>query len=367
MDVDKKIKIFYLTTTPKIAGAEKQLFELAKRLDKNKYDIFVCTIMGEERGELLKKLRNEDVRCGSLNINSKWHFLKIIKLIFLLRKENPDILQSFLFFDNILARIFGKIIGIPIIISGQRNVETYRSKLRNFIEKKTIFLSDYIVSNTRAGKDILINREKLSENRIKVIYNGIELEPINNHKNDNNNITIGFIGRLEEQKGISFLLEALAILNNNKIRLLIVGDGKEQEKLKLKARELKIDNCVKFLGRKENAWECMKIFDIFILPSLWEGMPNVILEAMSQEKLIISTSVGGVSEMITDGENGFLVDPGKPKQLAEKINYVIGLSEEEKIRIGENARKTVEKNFSIGRMVEEYENLYKDLLTNKKL
>lgn len=364
MDVDKKIKIFYLITTSKIAGAEKQLFELVNRLDKNKYDIFVCTIMGEEKGELLKKVRIEGIKCDSLNINSKWHFLKVFKLIFLLKKEKPEILQSFLFFDNLLARVFGKILHIPIIISGQRNVETHRSKLRNFIEKTTISFSDCIVSNSYAGKDILINREGLSEDKIRVIYNGINLDSVSDIKNNNDCQSLGYVGRLEKQKGIVFLLEAMAILNNKKLKLLIIGDGKEKEVLELKSRELGINDCVEFLGRKENAWNYMKDFGIFILPSLWEGMPNVILEAMSQGKLIIATNVGGVPEIIIDRENGFLIEPGKAKDLAEKIDYVLNLPEEEKRMVRENARKTVEKNFSIDKMVKEYENLYKELLIN---
>ncbi len=362
MDVNKKNKIFYLITTPKIAGAEKQLFELAKRLNKDNYDIFVCTIMGEDNGELLKKLRDEGIRCGSLDINHKWQFLKVFKLTYLLKKENPKILQSFLFFDNLIARFFGKLMRIPIIISGQRNVETHRSKLRNLLEKATINFSDFIISNTIAGKTILINREKLNEEKIKVIYNGIHLEPVHVRANNGECPVIGFVGRLEEQKGINFLLEAISLLNNKRVKLLIIGDGKEKESLKLKAEELKINNCVEFLGRKENAWDYMKNFDIFVLPSLWEGMPNVVLEAMSQEKIVITTNVGGIPEMIINGENGFLIEPANSKQLSKKIEYALSLPEQEKRRIEENARKTVEKNFSIDRMVKEYEELYKSLL-----
>lgn len=362
----KRIKIFYLTTTPKIAGAEKQLFELAKRLNKNNYDIFVCTIMSEGNGELLEKLRDEDIKCGSLNVNHKWQFLKVFKLVYFLKKEKPVIIQSFLFFDNLLSRFFGKTMGIPIIISGQRNVETHRSKLRNLLEKKTIKFSDYVVSNTVAGKEILINREHLSEEKIKVIYNGINLEPVDCLPSNREYLVLGFVGRLENQKGINFLLEALHFLKDKKIKLKIVGDGGAEKNLKAKSKDLGVCDQVEFLGRKENAHNYIKNFDIFVLPSLWEGMPNVILEAMSQEKLVIATDVGGISEMIVDSQNGFLVDSGNSEELAKKINYVLSLSEDEKLKIKKNARKTVEENFSIDKMVKKYEDLYKKILINNK-
>ncbi len=364
---NRKIRLFYLTTTPKISGAEKQLFELVSRINKEVFDVFVCTIMEEKKGGLLYKLKEKGINCCSLNINSKWQFFKIFKLHFLLKKERLDILQSFLFFDNIAARIIGKVAGVPVIISGQRSAETHRSKLRNFLDKTTLPLTNHIISNSEAGKKILIERTGVKEEKISVIYNGVSAKkpcPVQVKENTKrrDRIKIGFIGRLTKLKGLIYLLESIAQLKNKKISLVLIGDGPERENLEKLSRELNIENQVKFLGRKENAWEYMANFDVFVLSSLWEGTPNVILEAMSQGVPVIATHVGGIPEMIDDGKTGFLTESKNPKVLAEKINYVLGLSQSELEEIIKKARKTVEEKFSLGKMINEHENLYREIL-----
>ena len=359
--MNKKIKIFYLITTPQISGAEKQLFELAKRINKEKFSISVCTIMGESNGFLLERLRECGIRCFSLNINSKLEFFKIFKLFFLIKRERPDILQSFLFFDNILARVVGKITKVSMIISGQRNTEIYRTGLRNFLDKITLPLADLVVSNSQAGKKLLIEREKFTENNIKVIHNGIALTGNKAsgacHKAS---IEIGFVGSLTKQKGVKYLLESIVKLKNKDLKLVLIGDGKERVELEKQAKRLGIADKVEFKGRVESAWWHMKDFTVFVLPSLWEGAPNVILEAMALGLPVIATNVGGNPELIKDEETGFLVESKNSQALAKKIRYVLDLSEEERRKIGDRAQKAVEMKFSFEKMVKEYEKLYGD-------
>lgn len=375
---DKKTKILYLTTTSQLSGAEKMLYELASRLDKEKYAVMVCTIIDDLGGQLLDRLRKKEIKTACLKLNRKWKVWRVFKLIKIIKGFNPDILQSFLFFDNILGRIFGRFLGVSVIISGQRNVESYRSGLRNFFDKVTLPLADCVVSNTRAGKKILIRRERVAEEKVKVIYNGISIskeieknskpEILNSKQilNSKSQIQkIGFVGSLTKQKGLSYLMEAVAQLKDEKIQLIIIGDGKEKEKLKNQAKRLGIDSLVFFAGRKENAWQYMKAFDLFILPSLWEGMPNVILEAMSQKVPVVASKVGGVPELIEDRETGFLVKPKNSKALADKIKYVLNLSQEERTAIGERAKKVVMERFSFEKMVGKYQELYETCLTAK--
>jgi glycosyltransferase involved in cell wall biosynthesis len=369
--MNKKTKILYLTTTSLLSGAEKQLYELAKGIDKKRCEIMVCTVRDNLEGQLLNKLKEDDIKTECLEVSKKWEIWKLFKLIKVIKSFQPDILQSFLFFDNILARVFGKICGAPIIISGQRNVETHRSRLRNFLDKITLPLADYVVSNSKAGKEILVEREKVSEAKIKVIYNGIDVKSQKNsekYAEKRGNLNIGFVGSLTKQKGVDCLLKAVKILRftqNDKwanINLTIIGDGPEREKLEKTAKELDIEKHVSFLGRKESVYNHMKDFDVFVLPSLWEGMPNVILEAIMQEVPVVATNVGGIPEIITNGKDGFLVEAKNTEALAEKIEYVLSLPEEERKKIEENAKKIVEEKFSIEKMIKEYENLYREIL-----
>ncbi|MEA2092654.1 MAG: glycosyltransferase family 4 protein, partial [Patescibacteria group bacterium] len=122
-----------------------------------------------------------------------------------------------------------------------------------------------------------------------------------------------------------------------------------------------LDKKVFLKGSVNNVNEYLQSADIFIMPSLWEGFSIALLEAMASEKIIITTPVGGNTEAVEDNKTGFIVKPKDSKALAEKIDYVLSLPEEEKKRITENARKSVEERFSVEKMVGEYEKLYEEL------
>lgn len=361
----KKIRILYLTTTSKLCGTEKMIFELFKGIDKDKFEIKVCTIKDDLKDQLLDRLRERNIKTACLKLDEKWKIWKIFGLCKIIKDFKPDILQSFLFFDNILARIFGKLMGVPMVVSGQRNVKIHSSYVRNLIDKYTLFLGDLIVSNTDSGKELLIQRGRLNPQKIKVIYNGIEIakeqiflqrkELLKEIKISEKVKIIGFIGRLQKQKGVKYLIDAMELLNDKmKIYCVIIGEGRDRDDLEKHARNKNI--C--FLGWKNNALKYIKAFDIFVLPSLWEGMPNVLLEAMVCEVPVITTNVGGNTEIIEDGKTGFLIEPKNCQQLAKKIEYVLNISKKEKEKITKQAKKMVEERFSIKEMVKGFEKIY---------
>jgi len=367
--MEKKFRILYLTTTSQLYGAEKMVYELAKRINKDRFEPMVCTIKDDLDNQLLSQLRKEGVKTACLKIEKKWEVWKTIHFFSIIKSFKPDILQSFLFFDNILARIFGKFMSIPVIISGQRNVEIHRSQLRNFIDRVTLPLADYIVSNSKAGKQILVNREKIDEKKIEVIYNGIDIQDFNKKQKAeladlftsesffSNKFIVGFIGSLTQQKGLNVLFEAAAELKEKSLNIILVliGEGKRKQELEQLTKELGIEDIVYFTG----------LFDVLVSPSLWEGMPNVVIEAMAQGIIVVATNVGGIPELIEEGKDGFLVESKNIHALVDKISYIFNLPEEKRIEIRENAQKKIIKNYSIEKMVREYESLYQDLLQNR--
>lgn len=374
--MNNKIRILYLTTTSKVSGAEKIMYELSKRINKERFEIMVCTIKDDLKEGLLEKSRDIGIKAATLGVKNKWEFYKSFQLFKIIKDFNPDIIQSFLFFDNILARIIGKLAGVPIIISGQRNIPLAIPFLRNLAERFTISFSNLIISNTNGGKNWLINKFKLNSERVKVIYNGIGIEEIDYVQKDEflkeiglfgDEKIVGFIGRLEKQKGVQYLIDAMRILKEQvpSIHALVIGDGKEEDKLKKYANSL---NCnVNFLGWKNNASLYLKFFDLLVLPSLWEGMSNVLLEAMWQRISVIATSVGGNIEIIEDSKTGFLVEPGNSNALAEKILEVISLSESKRQSIIRNAEDKVINNFNIDKTVKEFEDTYLALISKKRM
>lgn len=366
-----KKRILYLTTSGVIGGAEKQLLEIARALHADEYEMSVC-ILKAGGADLMRELSKNGIETFSLGIAHKWQVWKAFSLLKVIRQVQPDILQSWLFFDNICARIAGKLCGVPFIISGQRNVETERSFIRNFVDKITLPLADKVVSNSGAGKSILMDRERVPGEKIKVIYNGIDTgKPFFSREDALSRLelpargrTVGFVGHLTEQKGVTHLLEAWRSVRarHADVRLIVIGDGPERKALQKQAHLLEISDSAVFLGHKSDAWQYMKIFDVFVLPSLWEGMPNVLLEAMLAEVVVVSSDVGGVRELIKDGETGFLAESGSAISLIEKIDLALGFSEGEKQKIGQNAAKRIKEKFSIEEMIKSFEYLYEDIL-----
>ncbi len=164
---------------------------------------------------------------------------------------------------------------------------------------------------------------------IFVIPNGIDLEKYSNMPKNSKQVngkTILFVGRLHPVKGVQYLIEAMAITHQEMpdVKLIIVGEGIEREKLEGLTKQLDLKGCIQFVGRvpQEKIPLFMQQADIFVLPSLAEGFPNVLLEAMACGLPIVATRVGGIPEIIEDGRNGFLVNPKKPDEIADKLLFI---------------------------------------------
>jgi glycosyltransferase involved in cell wall biosynthesis len=203
-----------------------------------------------------------------------------------------------------------------------------------------------IVVNSKTIKKAFVDTRRISPDKIFVIYNCIDVH-YTKKKRISDYLTIGYIGRIESAKGVFYLIDAFnrlykEILN---IKLLLVGDG-NIEKVKEKIYEYGIENYVTFTGFYEGKIEDMlDVMDIFVFPSLWEGFPYSILEAMSTEKVIVSTNVGGIPEVIEDGINGFLVSPADSDQIYNTMKK-IALNYSDYIIIGKKAHDTVRQKFS---------------------
>jgi glycosyltransferase involved in cell wall biosynthesis len=178
-----------------------------------------------------------------------------------------------------------------------------------------------------------------------------------------------FVGRLSEEKGVIPLIKAWRILldwydDEGQLILEIIGDGPQRLECLRLVDALGLTDSVKIMGNINNVQEHLMSGDIFVLPSYFEGLSNALLEAMACALPIVATRVSGNAEVIEDGFNGLLVGPDNPIQMAEKI--LLLLKEKElALRLGQNARMTVEDKFSLDRVVENYITLYKELLTSK--
>ncbi|PJA45295.1 hypothetical protein CO174_03880 [Candidatus Uhrbacteria bacterium CG_4_9_14_3_um_filter_50_9] len=364
-------RILFVTTSPQLAGAEKQLLALASGLDREQYEVMVVTLKGEREGRLLEVLRRENIKTESLNIQHKWELWKLIRLFKILKTFQPDILQSFLFFDNVVARLFGYLNQVPVVISGQRNAKP-TTGMRLILERLTLPLTTHVVSNSEAGIRALRNQHALEADKMTLIPNGITL-PIGVHNDAEDlrthaegKLHIGFVGYLTHQKGVEVLLRALAELKHSHqpIYTSIIGDGPELEHLTQEAIRLGLEDAVGFLGKQEGAAGLMRAFDVLVLPSLWEGMPNVIMEAMAQGIPVIATKVGGIPELVTPYVTGLLIEPEDAQALAQAI---LTLNDQHlRERMGAAGRARIEQDFTLETMIERFNQLYTSLLSSSK-
>lgn len=232
---------------------------------------------------------------------------------------------------------------------------------------------DRILTNSHQLKQEMSKFSWLSEEKITVIHNGVVIPqrtPLIEKKAIRQELGISTTvpllaagGRLCPQKGFNFLLEAVARVKQQipTLELMIMGEGESRQGLENLAEKLDITESVHFLGHRSDVPRLLPAADLFVLSSLYEGMPNIVLEAMAAELPVVATAVNGVPELIEDGVSGILVESKNTPILADAILNIMQDKEQMNI-VAKNGRQRVETHFSIARMVDQVENLFCELL-----
>lgn len=362
---------------PAIGGAEQQARLLSEQLIKRGYKVIVLT-------RRFKDLPDFETFEGIPIYRSIRHFpwkhwfgLSYMFSVFwfLLKNRNSyDIIhchESSRFHTIVaaMAKTLLKKPAIAVVTSSGNSCDFLRLKKRvlghYFLRKlhsldKLITLCD--ISTTEA-----IN-EGFNKDMIKVIPNGvntIQFKPSLSKKSSKT--TLIYVGRLVRTKGVHILLKAFHQVLEKGISadLHIAGDGPEKETLQSLARDLEITDRIYFYGSVDNVAPLLQKSDIFVLPSSVEGLPNALLEAMACGLAVVTTRIGGNTQVIENGINGLLIDPDSSHQLTNALMKILKektLSE----KLGQNARKTIEADFSIDHITTEYEKLYKELFVKHK-
>lgn len=354
------MNILQLSRTMGQGGAEKVVFQISKELSKNN-NVYVAST----GGIFEEKLENIGVKCIKIpDMNSKNIFLIIktlITLFSIIKKYDIQIIHS----HHRMAAFYSRLIkcfykNIKTIYTAH-NVFYNKKKLLRFSLKdsKIIAVGDSVKTN-------LIDVYGLNGKEIKVIYNSIEKKENGEKPCDEiflhreNKILIGNIGRLNEQKGIDIFIKAISdiIKYNKNVIGIIVGEGKEELKLKELVKVLNIEKNIKFLGFRTDVTEIIEQLDFIVLSSRWEGLPLTIIETFMMKKTMIASNINGNNEIIKDGYNGLLFEKDNIKELSEKINMII---HDNKLRnkLSDNARKTYNEKFIYSKFIEDYKALYK--------
>ncbi len=360
------IKVLNIIDSLYVGGAESLLsnflIESKKYLD---FQIDACTLYS--RNIFKEKLVSNEIKVYDLNLPFKYDFRGVFRLARLINSNNYDVVHVHLFPADIMvavASLFANrrtkfIFTEHNIFNRRRSIIIYKP-----IDKFVYSRYQKIVCVSEKVRESLINYFEELEIKAIVIRNGI---PVPDRKFNNEvkkKYYILCVGRLEEAKGIDVLLKAIAILKekaNSSLNAAIVGDGSKKDMLLNLSKSLGVENIVQFMGVRKDVSYLMDASKIFVLPSRWEGLPMVILEAMAHRLPIISTPVGGIPEVIINGENGILVPKEDPYSLSEAILRL--LNDEELLKkLSQNAYEFVKRYYSIETYTKNLLELYKEVL-----
>lgn len=358
------------------AGAEAQLKVLLSKL-VHRAEMNLSVILFNE-GRLEKDI-------GSLGIpvrvfpENRWGSGKIfLELVREFKKSNVRIIHTHKYKDTILAAPAAKLCGISHVV---RTVHGLSEPFEGLQAFKMSLYEAMERTVHRCCVDSIIGVSSQIESKyvaegypmVTCIRNGIDLEGKSVQFNrwqirkdlgiDSGTCLLGTVGRLTPVKGITYLLQAARILirRGTNVKVLIVGEGSIRQDLLAQTHELGISDNVVFLGHREDTDELLQALDVFVLPSLSEGIPMALLEAMAACRAIVASRVGGVPEIVEDGVEGFLVEPMDVNGLAERCRQLIE-SPEFARKMGEQGRKRVERDFSATAMADRVALVYKELL-----
>jgi glycosyltransferase involved in cell wall biosynthesis len=371
-DVERPLRLALCITELDIGGAERCLVELATRLDRGRFVPVVYALSPRpepDQRSLLPRLEAAGIETYFLGATGAWHLpAAISQLTRLLRRQRPGLLQSFLFHAGFVGRCAAWRAGVPVVLSGVRVAEQgvwWHVRL----DRLTSRLVDRYVCVSQAVASFSRSRLGLPEDRFVVVPNGIDVERFAGASAVDlvglglpaGRRAVTYVGRLETQKGVAELVESAPpwLEKLPAHDLVVVGAGPMERQLRALSDGLGVSSRVHFAGWRADVAEILKASDLLVLPSRWEGMPNVILEAMAAGRAVVSTDVEGVRELLGEDATAQVVPRGDYGAFAARI-AALAADNGALERLGAANQRRAEQ-FSWDRMVRAYEKLFWDL------
>ena len=366
--VVEPVRIAFVITELDVGGAERCLVNLAAGIDRTRFAPIVCVLAPRPaagQDSLVRQLEGAAVPVHFLDLRSSASFLAGLgKLKRLFRQHEIEVVQTFLFHANVVGALAAKSAGVARIVSGIRVADPTRWRL--VLERFALRRVDTIVCVSQSVADFAV-ANGFPKSKLRVIPNGIELSPVQTDTTrirtelgvaNERRILLG-VGRLHRQKGFDWLLELAPELFKRlpDHDLVIVGDGPERDSLGELASRLGVQDRVHFAGWRPDIPVLMQAADIFLLPSRWEGMPNVLIEAMGASLPVVATAVEGVTEVLGPLAVDQAVPQGNAAGFTEAVCRIAN-DPAYRAELGRENRKRIQANFSLQAMIARYEALY---------
>ncbi len=387
---NQKQKILYLITKGNWGGAQRYVFDLATHLPKEQFEPIVAMGAGTALSEKLKQagirtvhltklFENRKVRPGTSDLGA------FFEILHLLKTERPNIVHLNSSRASLLGALASRLVpalDFPFHLLNAKRCPLNASRViftahgwpfkepRLAIPRALIWLASYLTAFL-AHHTIVLSQKDLElakkmpgiSRKLSLIYNGIEptegLSRIDARAKlalPSEAFVLGTIAELNRNKGISILIEALTLLPKG-IHLCLIGDGEDRKKLETLAHFRSVADRITFAGTREDANAYLSAFDIFVLPSLKEGLPYTLLEAGLRRIPVVASDISGIRDIINSPLVGILVPPQKPKELSEAIQTLLK-QQEIRERLGPALKERIEKTFSFDEMLGATEELY---------
>jgi glycosyltransferase involved in cell wall biosynthesis len=380
---DKKnnqISILFYTDSSTFGGAERYIYTLIKELNSESYSLSIALPSVEGANKPKEKLKTLGIEIKNIKpIKNRFDILNFIRQIRFFKNNKADIIHFNLPnpYHSQFSILASKIAGVKsVVVTHHLPVLLKEASWKGrLLERLLVRCINKVITVSNSSKRIIIEKLPFQEDRVVVIHNGIDVNY--NRKFDSSSLkenlgigetdlVVGTVGRLTEQKGYIYLLKAAVRIKKEvrNVKLLIVGEGSMEKELKRYSLNLGLERDVIFTGFQEDVYKILNIMDVFVLSSLYEGFPFVILEAMIMKKPVVATEVDGIPEVVINGNTGILVPPKDPEKLAKAVISLL-VDREKAKNMGNKGFKRVKDCFSKQIMVEKTENLYKELLSQK--
>ena len=386
MNARQKIKVVHIITMLEMGGAQGNTLFTVTHLDRNRFDVGLIAGPGgilDEQASSIKDIHLNFVPALGRPVHPIKDFLAFVALTKILRKEKPDIVHTHSSKAGILGRMAAQAAGVPKVIHsihgfGFNPYQKFPVRwLYIFLEKLMARFSNVLIAvseqNIATGLRFGIGSEKLytlirsgvDVQKIRTAVNGTDAGVLREElKVPSEAKVVLCAGPFKLQKDPVAFVECAAKVARKvpNVRFLWSGDGELRPQVEDKVRELRLENVIKLLGWRNDIPALLKACDIFILTSLWEGLPRAGVEALIAGKPVVAFSVDGVPEIVKDGRNGFVLPPGHHAEFAERV---IQLLEDQELysRFSEEAARTIDSSFDIHYMVRQQEELYERLAT----
>jgi glycosyltransferase involved in cell wall biosynthesis len=368
-------------------GAERFATALSRALDPSRFEVSVYALWDFQSGRELNLMRELEARGIRCFVGSVWHgrspyvsfWRSLIAMRRHLSQNAVDILHSHSQFGDVAAISFkanGRVPAIVRTVHIPFATEWRKSALRRLVLTNgfypMLFDAEIGVSDPITGR---LNRRPLArllKRSALHICNAVELSRFANRERQRtaqrqglgiqrNSLAVGTVGRLAIEKGQRYFVQAAERVHRGmpEVRFLIVGDGELEQELREEVRALGLDGIVLFLGRRSQIEYTLAALDLYVQPSLWEGMPTSVMEAMASGLAVVATDIPGHAMLIHDGEDGWLVPARDPEGMAEAILHALK-HPERMAEMAQQARRVVSQ-YDIVPIAAQYETLYKKL------